>query len=251
MVDRDDYQAVMQLLSAAPLPFVLHPTMPTKIYLQEAADLHVWSGQDHVRLVARGLDPGLHESLQMRIGALRHAQSLWKATWRVKENAQKQWAEQSPAGYELCDNLGHEFLFAYRDTPDLLSKVREINEGSGSADLVQDLSNFEVLGRKFPAPLEATGFDFSMLDTAAEMATRLSDLLAASRGEKGDKTAKQNRDKTFTYLKLAVDEIRKYGKFVCWQEPERLKGYSSEYGRKGPGPGDSNSDSSTPDVPPT
>ena len=224
----------MQLLSENPLARVLHPTIPVDIFLQEAPDLNNWSGQDNDRRVGRGLDRALYESLSMRIGALRHAQSLWDATWHIKEDAQKQWANASPIGFALTNTLGHEFLFAYRNESDILSTVRHINEGSGSADMVQDLSDFEVLGRKFPEPLEAIQFDFSQLDTAVEMSTRLSGLLAASRGKKSDKKLKKDRDQVYTYLKVAVDEIREYGKFVFWQNPERLKGYASDYGRQGP-----------------
>jgi len=37
------------------------------------------------------------------------------------------------------------------------------------------------------------------------------------------------RDQAFTYLKLAVDEIRECGKFAFWRNPDRLKGYISKY----------------------
>ena len=37
------------------------------------------------------------------------------------------------------------------------------------------------------------------------------------------------RDKAYTLLKWAVDEIRECGRFVFWRTPERLKGYSSPY----------------------
>lgn len=37
------------------------------------------------------------------------------------------------------------------------------------------------------------------------------------------------RDKAFIYLKNAINQIRVCGKFVCRPNPERLKGYISEY----------------------
>lgn len=37
------------------------------------------------------------------------------------------------------------------------------------------------------------------------------------------------RDKASTFLATAVRKIRKCGKYVCRKDPERLKGYTSEY----------------------
>ncbi len=44
--------------------------------------------------------------------------------------------------------------------------------------------------------------------------------------------AKSLRDKAFTHLKEAVDEIRAAGKYVFKNDPERFKGYMSQYFRK-------------------
>ncbi|MEQ8471570.1 MAG: hypothetical protein RIC35_10305 [Marinoscillum sp.] len=37
------------------------------------------------------------------------------------------------------------------------------------------------------------------------------------------------RDKAYTFLKRAVDEIREAGKYVFWKDPKRLQGYRSLY----------------------
>ena len=47
-----------------------------------------------------------------------------------------------------------------------------------------------------------------------------------------DSEAMLVRDKAFTYLKQAVDEIRECGKFIFWRNPDRLKGYVSEFWQK-------------------
>ena len=40
------------------------------------------------------------------------------------------------------------------------------------------------------------------------------------------------RDKAYTHLKQAVDEVRECGHYVFWRNEARLKGYSSRYFRK-------------------
>lgn len=38
-------------------------------------------------------------------------------------------------------------------------------------------------------------------------------------------------DQSFTYLKQALDENRGCGKYVFWRNPDRFKGYISDYWR--------------------
>jgi hypothetical protein len=71
------------------------------------------------------------------------------------------------------------------------------------------------------------------MDNAAATADRMGDLLGAVNGERKEVSeAMIIRDKAYTYLKQAVDEIRECGKFVFWRNPDRLKGYVSEFWQK-------------------
>lgn len=40
------------------------------------------------------------------------------------------------------------------------------------------------------------------------------------------------RDRAYIYLKEAVDQICEYGKYVFWEDEDRLEKYASEYYRK-------------------
>ncbi|WP_346862443.1 hypothetical protein [uncultured Draconibacterium sp.] len=58
-------------------------------------------------------------------------------------------------------------------------------------------------------------------------------MLAEANGDKADPNeSKIIRDKAYTHMKVLVDEIRLAGKYVFRKNPNRLKGYSSEYWRK-------------------
>ena len=60
--------------------------------------------------------------------------------------------------------------------------------------------------------------------------TGFGDLLGATNGEReAVSEAMIIRDKAYTYMKQAVDEIRECGKFVFWRNPDRLKGYVSDF----------------------
>lgn len=108
--------------------------------------------------------------------------------------------------------------------------MQAIEAGSGNADLVQDLSDLSVLGDANQPLLQAIQLDLTQLSTAAGLSLEMSTLLATMNGERAETNeSKQLRDKAYTYLKEAMDEIREAGKFVFWKDEKRLKGYKSAY----------------------
>ncbi|MEQ9307766.1 MAG: hypothetical protein RJQ14_27900 [Marinoscillum sp.] len=74
-------------------------------------------------------------------------------------------------------------------------------------------------------PRPARGF---FLDTAESMCSEMSGLLAAMNGERAvNNSSKTTRDKAYTFLKRAMDEIREAGKYVFWKNPDKLQWYYS------------------------
>ncbi|MBN2529610.1 MAG: hypothetical protein JXR76_24690 [Deltaproteobacteria bacterium] len=233
MTDKNAFNELLGIFENMDTTTLRRPTMPMGVYHQEAADMLEWVMQDKETLVAAGLDWRLVEEFEKRIGASRHAQSKWRALRFTKAEAQRQYAEKSPAAYDLRDTLVHHMLFAYRKLADILLRVRAIAEGTGNADMLQDLSDLAELGRTFATPLNTINFDFTLLDKADETCEELSPLLAVANGESMlDNDTKLNRDRAYTYLKEAVDEIREFGRYVFWRNPVRAKGYASEYQRR-------------------
>ncbi len=220
---------------------VLTPRIPVAIYVQEAEDLYEWAMPDRKALKEAGLDISLLDDLQKRAGALRYSQSVWQKEFNTYEEAQKEWNEKSPRAFDLHDVLIHEFLHAYHDYPDLLSKVRSIAEGWGNADMLQDLSDLAVLGKANPKPFEKSHLDPALLDEAEALSAELSETLAKANGlRESDNNFKIIRDKAYTFLKIAVDEIRRNGQYKFWRTPERKKGYVSKYRKNKRDKGDNN-----------
>jgi len=115
----------------------------------------------------------------------------------------------------------------------LLSRVSAVADGSGHADMIQDLNDLAVLGKANSEALTAIGFDLAQLDAAATAADEMADLLATANGDKAEQNeSKTIRDKAYTYMKALVDDIREAGKYVFRNNKNRLKGYSSDYWRK-------------------
>ncbi len=233
MSNQDDYQAKLNVITVIPSEETKSPNMPVDVYLQEAENVYHWSQDDQAQLTGAGLDWTLVQDLPVRAGALRESQSLWFKERFTREEAEKQWKEQAPAGYDLRTRVLHSFRYAYRNADDLHSRVSAISDGSGHADMIQDLNDIAVLGKENLEPLQAINFDVALLDEAAATADTLSDLLAqATTDREENNSARVIRDQAFTHLKEVVDAVRNCGQYVFWRNAERLKGYGSRYLRR-------------------
>lgn len=220
-------------ITAIPTEDVKQPNMPIGEAVQEAENLSAWAEEDKAALTKAGLDWALVEDLPIRAGACRYAQSIWARESQSREEAQQEWKEKSPEAFALRDELLHHFTFAFRKRPDLITRVQAIREGGSSADMLQDLSDLNVLGQENKDLLKAIGLDLKLLNTAAQTADELSALLAKANGEVSeDDDAKELRDRAYTYMKLAVDEIRNTGQYVFWRDEDRKKGYVSSYKKR-------------------
>ena len=98
--------------------------------------------------------------------------------------------------------------------------------------MIQDLNNLAVIGRENPEPLEKINFDMALVEKAAETADEMGALFAASNAEDDDSEALKIRNKAYTYLKQAVDEVRDCGQYVFWRDKGRCRGYINRYFRR-------------------
>ena len=232
MTKQEAYKALSEEANAFPKDQIKIPYMPMGIYLQECEDLHKWSTKDKDLLIAAGIPEPAFDELDLYINAARHAQSLWMEDYQSKQMAEKKWAELSPKAYELRDHLLHAFRYAYRDDAEILTRVATIAEGNTNSDMIQDLSDCQVLGKSNPEPLMLINFKMEELDEAGSLSDEMADLNAEANGEKHQANESMIiRDKMYSMLKLRVDAIRNCGKYVFWKDKDRLIGYSSRHNR--------------------
>lgn len=228
------YQQRLDVIKAIPDDRIKTPnSMPVKVYTQEAENLYSWAREDKDQLIAKGLDWGPVEDLPIRCGALKEASARWAEERFTREEAEKQWAIESPLAYQLRNELIQEFRFAFRNDAKLSAKVSTIADGSGHADMLQDLNDLAVLGRSHADLLAKTNFDMTLLDLAAQKSFDLAALLADATGERADSSeTKVIRDQAYTYVKEVVDMVYAFGQFVFRDNEKRLKGYHSNFLRQ-------------------
>lgn len=233
MPQKTDFEAHKEEALAIKEDEVKAPYMPVGIYIQEAEDLVKWAERDKEQLVAAGLPEGILESIQSKAGALREAQSIWMKERQERDEAELEWEKRSPEAYEYRDEMLAAMRYAFRHRDDLLVKVSAIAEGSGHADMIQDLNDAAVLARENADLMMAIGKDESFWEKGAQLSDEMADLRAKANGEKFEESQnKLMRDRMYTLLKRDVDEVKACGKYVFRKDKNRLQGYFSNYNRR-------------------
>jgi len=230
MTTKEAFEKEKDAIEAISSEEAKEPTMPIGQYMYEADKLYTHSIKDKDSLVAVGLDALIIDAIPQRNQALRYAQSIWAEDYDELSQSAIEWNELRPQGEELKAVLLHTFRFAYRNDANMQARINRIAEGSGNADTIQDLHDLAILGKENSAPLIAVNYDVTTLDAAADLAVKMSRSLAEAKDNREQiNELKITRDKAFTHLKRAVDEVRNYGKFAFWRNDDKLKGYRSEY----------------------
>ena len=207
--------------------------VPLGIYIQEAENLYRWCQDDKEELTAKGLDWTVVEDLPVRCGALSQSESQWQIKQVLRRKAENIWVRESPKGYALRDELIHHFKYAFRDDSSLIGWVRDIAGRLTHSGMIRSLKDLSALGKANQELLTNIGFDLTLLDLASQTSDDLTAKNAAGSWKSEDYLeAKKIRCQAFTHLKEAVDLVCKYGRYVFWRNPARLKGYRSDYRRR-------------------
>jgi hypothetical protein len=233
MKNAQDLQSLSSQLEAIPAEEIVAPSMPVSTYVQEAEDLNAWMHGDRALLVAHGQPAAMLDSMPIRIGALREAESEWNTSRYEKEEAQAEYEEMVAAASALLVRTTRHYRYAFRRHVALLGRLPNATSWMADADRIQYLNDLAVMGREHASLLQTAGFDLALLDALAAKSDALAEKSAAARNEKASgRGSKAMRDRAYTYLKVAVDEIRAAGRFLFWDDDVRLQGYRSEYVRK-------------------
>lgn len=235
-MSKEAFETHKSAIEAIPKEEIVEPQIPVAIALQESENLYQWAQNDRSALEQAGLEMNLLDELPARTAALRYIQSVWQSEYKGMENAQEDWSKLSPEAFDFRDILIHEFRHAFFKVPSLLAQIKAIDEGTGNADMIQDISDLLILGRDNLNLLARINLDPTFLDKAEEYTKILPDILAKANGlRNSDNPTRIMRDKAFTYMKIAVDEIRRNGVYKFWRTPERKKGYVSKYNSRSHG----------------
>jgi len=230
MKNKMDLATVLPALEAMEAKDVTNPTMPVATYLQEAEDLYVWMQADRAHLESVGQSPEMMDSIPARIGALRELESAWGLARHGKDEAQTRYDAMSRDAFSLFTKLVRHARYAFRKHPGLQARLPRTTGWISDTDRIQDINDLAVICREHSGLLAEAGFDTALLDCLGTLSDDLANKKALARRERaGGRGTKLMRDRAFTYLKEAIDEVRAAGRFLFWDDAARLQGYRSAY----------------------
>jgi hypothetical protein len=162
MTDVVTTKTINELVIEIPGNQIISPTIPVDITIGEAGKLHQNTMEDIVELLARGLSEESIHQLIPRAKFLQNTQSALTST--------EQWEAKIDEGRLLQRELKNDFQFAYRKHSDILKKLKNIVDGNGNMDLIQDLSDYPAFANQHSEPLTAILFDTTKTERAKQIA---------------------------------------------------------------------------------
>lgn len=233
MINNIAYKSLKDRIESIPKDQIKTCSIPLSVYLQEADYLYDRANKDLVQLNRCGIGEESLDDFKTRTEACRSVYLAWVAIQKEIDDNQIAWRNQLPIASELKAKLIHTFFFAFRNDPLVTKRIKRINKGNRHTSLIQSLNDLSVLGLAHLDVLVPFDISLETLKSASELSDQTQKIRTAWHGYKTrTNTDKRLRDKSYTYLKERVDEIRTAGKFLFWKDKTHLKEYASEYVRK-------------------
>lgn len=171
------------------------------------------------------------ETAQQALTASREAQTAWMLIWGGRKSDERKDAEAR--GAELRSYLVAASRWNLRQQPGAQATLDRIMEGSGLADLVQDLHDLAALieANADAYQADATFDPVVQAANAKELAIAIAGGLATAFADGDKQAAKDLRDRAAAYLTQQLAELRAAGTYA-YRGDEALKRFHSRYRRQ-------------------
>ena len=136
MADKEDFLTLQQEIASVPAKQAVEPPMPPEQLVDEAEMAADLASRHAEALAPLGITADVIDKLAKAAGAMRYAQAEWSNQVFDSTEAQQQWREDSPLGYELRDDVLAALEFGAGGDAGLLRKISNIRKGQ--------LANFQL-----------------------------------------------------------------------------------------------------------
>lgn len=159
------------------------------------------------------------EKVKRMVGACRELLSRTSVTVFSSSANQKAWnAKKEEAEYLLYD-IKEAGVYACRKDDELLRFVYSIyNEGASNSDMIQDLNDYAVFGRKHQKLFDVIGYDKSNFDRAAQLSREMNELLPLATLDKSNSPERIRRNKAFCLTKNLIDELLAWARYIFHED---------------------------------
>lgn len=218
-----------------PEKLVLEPNIPVGVFIQETYNIYTFARHDKKLLCAKGLNWTIVENIPDRITLLRDTEAEW---WNVRYGTsplQEEYNTWIQLAQKTKDELMEALKYAFRENKSQLTVLENIDkvQGDEDLDLTFDLQALARMADRYKNNLISVGTDQQLFKDLKACKEKIPDLVSRIGFEiVTNKMKLSERNRAYTFLLVALDEIRKCAHYALRHNRKRLKGYASEYFRK-------------------
>jgi hypothetical protein len=216
-----------------PHDLIIEPNMPVGVYMQEAYNVYFYAQDDRDILVRKGLDWEVVNELPRRIENLRQCEAIW---WKARfgpTQSEREYERVEALSQKVREELMIDLSHLATFNKDIKQAVKNIEADSGAVDHLFDLNAIWILCEREQEKLQSIGSDPKLLEDIIFCAKTLPELSVQLKFEQSSALYNQTiRNQAYTFLLVAVEEIRRCAYHAFWNNKKHLKGYLSEYFRR-------------------
>jgi hypothetical protein len=216
-------------VKSIPEKYLLEPNLPIGVFIQESLNIHFVAQDDREILTSRGLNWGIIDELPRRIEYLQKCEmEWWKARFSLSPET-KEYFRIMDLAQATSEVLIRAFEFLADNDDNLTTAINNIKKGNDEFELVFDIQALNALCEREKTKLEAIGvapqtfIDARYCVEHFPMAASLYDM------DCSESLAQINRNQAYTFLLVAIEEVRRCARHAFWDDKKHLRVYLSEY----------------------
>lgn len=231
MQNKKDLEAAMPDIRALSPDAVHEPDIPAKDFTQGAEQVYIRATECRAAFENSLLDWNVADKIPVYCGALRQLTSSWTQINLSQPEKQLEWiqlrSEAEDIRYELIAAMRH----AFSKKPQLMEKLSVVGAYSTNAEFIQGMNDIAMLAEDNLSLLQRIkDFDTSLIEWAADLSARLAELLAQATVDRSTSPeAKDLRDRAYTLLKMAVDELCEAAQYVFRRDTGKAALFTVQY----------------------
>ena len=230
---RDDFLAIKEEVNNVKTADIISIGMPHNHYVQEAMNMNRRFLEERERLEAGGMDFKKVDREILLAGACRE---LYSQKSTASSPVMLLWNSAVDEAEALLYDIKEALHYAFRNRPDLLEKAVALGDNGSNADLIQYLNDAATLGRNNADLLTSAGYDMANIERAAVLSKDMAELYAQVSFNRSSDSPEMtaNRDKAFTLLKTALDELCIQARYICRADKKLAASFTIHTPRKKP-----------------
>lgn len=227
-----DQQTIMQAQTISPKE-IIKPNMPIGIFCQEAYDTYYLAQGDKELLCGRGIDWSIVDDIPARIGYLHDQEARLNSLPYSETPLKREYTELAATAKATMRDLFETLTYASGEDKEIIKAIRAIKRGKTDSDFLSDVYKARALLDEQKHILDKTKWYDHFRISLDTCASRIVIVYAELQLESGEESgAVSDRNRAYTHLFRAVDELRRCARVALANNPRRLRGYTSDYFRK-------------------